>query len=339
MGGRSDLPLDKHPSPVPLWAACIDEKGKGHSAEPPNQNTMHQTIIPFDAQGRLLAKARGYAQALDMLIQDGLQAVDPLVRALPLADHDLKLKIVLMLGTMADPRVIPPLLALLRDAEQSENLRQAAAVQISLVGGLLRPAERRHLIDALISDLMAADPALRAYAAFALGWEGNQAAVAPLVDALCDEDPEVQQAAVTALTNINDDRLFTTLTQRLKRGAKEQQRTILYHLSCFTRRRAEIAAICAEFMAHQDADLRYDALVVLDTVSKVEKPLSLYLRCLQDSDPRVRNEALTLLLHTDKHTLAPLLPDLQTLLHEPAAPVRQSAVRLLHHINDGPAAL
>ncbi len=300
---------------------------------------MPETIIPFDAQGRLLAKARGYAQALDQLIQDGVQAVDPLVRALPLADNDLKLKIVLMLGAMADPRVIRPLHDLLRDAGQAENLRQAAAVQISLVGSLLPPAARGELVEALISDLMAADPALRAYAAFALGWEGNQAAVPPLVDALCDEDPEVQQAAVSALTNINDDRLFAILAQRLKRGAKEQQRTILYHLSCFTRRRAEIAVICTEFLAHQDADLRYDALVVLDTVSKGEKPLEVYLRCLQDGDPRIREQAFALLLGADKQSLKPFRPPLQALLQEPTAAVRQAAVRLLHHINDGPAAL
>lgn len=300
---------------------------------------MPETIIPFDAQGRLLAKARGYAQALDQLIQDGPQAVDPLVRALPLADNDLKLKIVLMLGTMADSRVIQTLYDLLRDAGQAENLCQAAAVQLSLVGGLLPLAERRKLADRLIADLASDNAALRAYAAFALGWEGNQAAVAPLVEALGDEDSEVQQAAVSALTNINDDRLFTALAGRLKRGAKEQQRAILYHLSCFTRRRAAIAAICAEFLSHPDADLRYDALVVLDTVSQKEKPLEIYLGCLHDNDPRIREQAFALLAQTDRQRLKALLPHLQRLLHDPSPTLRQAAVRLLHHTNGGPAPL
>jgi HEAT repeat protein len=300
---------------------------------------MSETIIPFDVQGRLLAKARGYAQAPDQLIQDGPLAVEPLVRALPLADGDLKLKIVLMLGTMADPRVVEPLYALLRDETQADNLRQAAAVQLSLVGALLPSTRRRDLAERLIADLAAGNAPLRGYAAFALGWESNQAAVAPLVDALCDEDLEVQQAAVSALTNINDDRLFTALAGRLKRGAKEQQRAILYHLSCFSRRRAEIATICAEFLGHRDADLRYDALVVLDTVSQTEKPLEIYLHCLQDGDPRIREQALTLLAHADRQRLKAILPHLQPLLHDPDAALRQAAVRLLHRINGGPAPL
>jgi len=300
---------------------------------------MPDTIIPFDAQGRLVAKARSYAQALDQLIQDGSQAVDPLVRALPLADSDLKLKIVLMLGTMADSRVIQPLYDLLRDEGQAENLCQAAALQLSLVGALLPPAERRKLAQRLIADLASDNAQLRGYAAFALGWEGNQAAVAPLVEALCDEDVEVQQAAVSALTNINDDRLFSALAGRLKRGAKEQQRAILYHLSCFTRRRAEIAAICAEFLYHPDADLRYDALVVLDTVSQKQKPLEIYLRCLQDNDPRIREQAFVLLTQADKQCLKALQPHLQSMLLDPNPSMRQTAVRLLHHINEGPAVL
>ena len=300
---------------------------------------MPDTIISFNAQGRLLANARGYAQALDQLILDGAQAIDPLVQALPLADSDLKLKIVMMLGTMADPRVVPPLYNLLRDAGQSENLRQAAAVQLSLLGGLLPPPERRELAAGLIADLASDNASLRGYAAFALGWEGNQAAVAPLVEALCDEDCEVQQAAVSALTNINDDRLFSALTGRLRRGAKEQQRVILYHLSCFTQRQAEIAAICSEFLSHPDADLRYDALVVLDTVSPTEKPLETYLRCLQDADPRIRDQAFALLAQTDRQRLKALRPHLQRLLHDPSPTMRQAAVRLLHHTNGGPAAL
>lgn len=300
---------------------------------------MPETIIPFDAQGRLLAKARGYAQALDQLIQDGPQAVDPLVRALPLADNDLKLKIVLMLGTMADPRVVQPLYSVLRDEGLTDNLRQAAAVQLSLAGGLLPATQRRDLAERLIADLTSDNAALRGYAAFALGWEGNQAAVTPLVAALGDDDLDVQQAAVSALTNINDDRLFTALAGRLKRGAKEQQRAILYHLSCFTRRRPEIAAICAEFLNHPDPDLRYDALVVLDTVSQTEKPLKIYLGCLQDNDPRIREQAFGLLAQSDRRRLKALQPHLQSLLHDPSPTMRQAAVRLLHHTNGGPTPL
>jgi HEAT repeat protein len=300
---------------------------------------MSDSIIPLDVQGRLLAKARSYIVALDQLIMDGEQAVSVLVKALPLADSDLKLKIVLMLGTMADSQVIEPLCNIMRDGCQTESLRHAASVQLSLVGGMVKGSESENLAASLVADLGSDNPMVRANAAFALGWDGNLKAVAPLVDALCDEDLEVQQAAVSALSNINDDRLFTALAKRLKCGAKEQQRCILYHLCGFSNRQAAIAEICGEYLGHKDADLRYDALVVLDAVSQGEKPLAIYLQCLKDSDPRIREQALLLLPQGDKQRLKPITAFVQPLVQDPCANIRQAAVRLLHHINDGPCAL
>ncbi|MFZ1986165.1 MAG: HEAT repeat domain-containing protein [Desulfatitalea sp.] len=300
---------------------------------------MSDAIIPLDVQSRLLAKARSYVVALDQLLLDGEQAIDVLVRALPLADNDLKLKIVLMLGTMADFQVIGPLCNIMRDWSLAESLRHAASVQLSLVGGMVKGPESENLAAGLISDLESDNPIVRANAAFALGWDGNLKAVAPLVNALCDEDLEVQQAAVSALSNINDDRLFTALAERLKCGAKEQQRCILYHLCGFSDRQAVVAEICGEYLGHKDADLRYDALVVLDAVSEGEKPLAIYLRCIEDDDPRIREQALLLLSQADKQRLKPMAARVQPLVLDPCANIRQAAVRLLHHINDGPSAL
>jgi HEAT repeat protein len=300
---------------------------------------MSDSIIPLDVQGRLLAKAHSYVVALDQLIMDGEQAVAVLVKALPLADSDLKLKIVLMLGTMADSQVIAPLCNIMRDGCQTESLRHAASVQLSLVGGMVKGSESENLAASLVADLGSDNPMVRANAAFALGWDGNLKAVAPLVYALCDEDLEVQQAAVSALSNINDDRLFVALAERLKCGAKEQQRCILYHLCGFSNRRAAIAEICGEFLGHKDADLRYDALVVLDAVSEGEKPLATYLQCLEDDDPRIREQALLLMSQADKQRLKPVTARVQPLVQDPCANIRQAAVRLLHRISDGPSAL
>jgi HEAT repeat protein len=297
---------------------------------------MTDSIIPFDAEARLLGKVRGYLCNMEELIQDGDQAVGLLINALHLADSDLKLRIVLMLGAMADPRVIDPLYQLMADDKQYDSLRHAAAVQLSLVGARIAD---NGWVDRLVGDLGDAEPFMRASAAFALGWEGNRRAVAALVNALGDPDMEVQQAAVSALTNIKDERLFAVLTERLVSGPKEQQRCILYHLCCFASRRREVAQICTRFLSHPDADLRYDALVVLDAVSGVAKPLPLFLQCLEDPDPRIREVALAYLDGEDKRRLKALAPKVRPLARDPVPNIRQAAVRLLHHICDGPVAM
>lgn len=300
---------------------------------------MTETVIPFNAHERMLAKVRGYLSAMDKLIQDGSSAISLLIQALDVAENDLKLKIVLMLGTVAEPQVIWPLYKIMTDTRQNESLRHAAAVQLSLVGGMIISDEVDALVDSLIADLMYDDPLIRANAAFALGWEGNQRAVPHLVESLCDSDIEVQQAAVSALSNIRDDRLFTFLIDRLKRGSKEQQRCILYHLGCFSSRQLQVIQICTHYLSDKDADLRYDALVVLDAVSGSEKPLHLYLYCLQDSDVRIREQALVAMTAMNGSRLKGIEVQIRPLLRDPSPSIRQAAVRLLHHIYDGPAAL
>lgn len=59
----------------------------------------------------------------------------------------------------------------------------------------------------------------------------------------------------------------------------------------------------------------------------------------KDNDPRIREQALALLTQTDKQRLKALQPRLLPMLLDPSANIRQAAVRLLHHINEGPAVL
>ncbi len=302
-------------------------------------NYSRDKVIPFNAEGRMLAKARSYLSAMDKMIEDGGRAIDLLVKALDVAENDLKLKIVLMLGTMADSQVIMPLYKIMANPLQNENLRHAAAVQLSLVGGMVPAAEADILVDHLISDLHFSDPQKRANAAFALGWEGNQRAVPYLVELLCDTDIEVQQAAVSALSNIRDEKLFFFLADRLSRGSKEQQRCILYHLGCFSSKQQEVVKICASYLNHEDPDLRYDALVVLDAVSNPQKPVNLYLRCLDDSDVRLREQALVYLTSIDNDRLKGIEVRVRPLLKDPSTNIRQAAVRLMHHIYDGPGSV
>lgn len=292
---------------------------------------MSKKIIRFDADQRLLGKVRAYLSALDELIGGGNEAVDLLLKAFWVADEELKVKIVIMLGTVARPQVAWSLLDIMRDPAQSETVRQAAAIQISVMGSALK--DRNALVDQLRGDLQDEAPFLRASAAMALGWEGNSLAAPDLIDCLSDDDIDVQQAAVNALSNLHDDSLFTKLAQRLQKGGKEQQRSILYNLSHFPSRYGEAAQICRTFVHHSDPDLRYDALVVLHILSDADRESEINDHCLDDSDARIRELALTHFLGVERSRLKKIMPRVRRLVNDPQVRVRQAATRLVHHVD------
>jgi hypothetical protein len=292
---------------------------------------MTEKIIRFDGQERLLARVRTYLSALDELISDGDHGVAMLLKAFQIADEELKVKIVIMLGTIPRPLVAWSLLDIMRDTSQSENVRQAAAIQISVMGGILE--EKTALVAQLRKDLEADVPFVRANAAFALGWEGNLQVAPDLIDCLSDEDIEVQQAAVNALSNLRDESLFTMLAQRLQIGAKDQQRSILYNLSHFPSRYGEAARICKTFIHHGDPDLRYDALVVLHSLSDITREMAIYEHCLDDEDPRIRELALMRLRVVEHSRLEIIMPKVRRMVGDRHARVRQAATRLVHRID------
>jgi HEAT repeat protein len=291
---------------------------------------MTDNIIQFDVHERLLAKVRCYIYGVEKLIREGDDAIDLLLRAYPLAKDDMKIKIVLLLGTLASPAVVDPLLTIMRSDADSEAIRQAAAIQLSVVGGVLSDSEP--LVCQLLEALQGESTFERANAAFALGWQGNLQAAPFLIDCLFDAEAEVQQAAVNALSNIQDDRLFRVLTDRLHKSSKEQQRSILYNLGQFSSRYKEIVQICKKYLFNRDSDLRYDALVVLNTVTDPNESVTLLEKCLNDPDARIRERALTTLAAADHHLLTALTPEVRKLLNDNSSLVRRAAVRLIHHI-------
>jgi HEAT repeat protein len=219
----------------------------------------------------------------------------------------------------------------MRNDAGSEAIRQAAAIQLSVVGGVLRDSEP--LAHQLLQVLQGSSTFERANAAFALGWQGNLQAAPFLIDCLFDAETEVQQAAVNALSNIQDDRLFSILTDRLHKSSKEQQRSILYNLGQFSSRYNEIVQICKKYLFNRDSDLRYDALVVLNTVAEPNESVTLLEKCLNDPDARIRERALTTLTAADHHLLTVLEPDVRKLLNDNSSHVRRAAVRLIHHMS------
>jgi HEAT repeat protein len=292
---------------------------------------MPENVIPFNAQARLIEKVNHYISAVDQLVSDGDQALDLLLGAFAVADHDLKIKIVLLLGALANPKVVAPLLTIMQDIDQGDAIRQAAAIQLSVVGGIV--TETGQLVEQLLAALRSDDPFDRANAAFALGWEGNLRAVAPLIECLVDEEIDVQQAAVNALSNLQEDHIFAVLAKRLRKSPKEQQRTILYNLGHFESRHDEITQICRTFIHHSDADLRYDALVVLNSVSDPADHLALYEHCFKDSDACVRELALTQLVVLERIQLLAIEASIRALLNDDIVSVHQAAIRLIHQMH------
>ncbi|MEJ2037907.1 MAG: HEAT repeat domain-containing protein [Desulfosarcinaceae bacterium] len=287
-------------------------------------------IIRFDAHDRLLAKARAYISAPDEMMQAPGEAITLLFKAFKVADEELKLKIVLMLGTLARPQVIWPLYKLMHDDQESESIRHAAAIQLSVIGEILE--NPKPLVQQLKQDLRSENAFTRACSAFALGWEGNRAAVFALIEKLYDDDPEVQQAAVNSLANLNDERLFDLLVERLQNGTREQKRSILYNLYRFTARKSEVIRIYKSYILGCDHSLAYDALAIFETIADPISNLVIYRQCLKNADPRLRELSLARLLATRSPRLAILEPDVGPLIKDPDPRVRQAAIRLYNYI-------
>jgi HEAT repeat protein len=166
-------------------------------------------------------------------------------------------------------------------------------------------------------------------AAFALGWEGNARAAIPLIELLYDPDIQVQQTAVNALSNLRDDRIFNLMLERLQHGSPEQQRSILYNLWRFYTRQQEVEAVYLQYLQHQDADFRLDALVLLGLVAPPEKHLTIYRKCLQDHHPRIRALALKQISVAGLERLAGLKEEIRAMLSDPDMEVKQAAIKIL----------
>jgi HEAT repeat protein len=292
---------------------------------------MTAHVIPFLSGKRLIDTVHGYIDGtLAISSRNSDHMIEILLEGIKIADPDLKLKILLFLGTRGSKFAIDPLYDVMHADDQSEAVRHMAAIQISVVAGTHNDTPR--LRARLIRDLGSDDAVIRANAAFALGWEGNTDAAEPLIECLRDEDSDVRQAAVSALCNIGDDRLFKLLVTTLMSGDREQKRTLLFHLYRYSARKTAFENICRRLMDDADSDVRHDALLVFNSVSDPLDNLPCYQHCLRDTDARIRNLALGILLTVDPGRLHPLQRHIQQLLHDPDPNVKQSAIKLYNKI-------
>ncbi len=289
-------------------------------------------VIDFNSKEQLLAKVQAYTESIELVMEDAAEAIPFLCRAIKHASVDLKLKIILLLGSFPKEDVAWTLYHIMTDQAESEEIRQAASVQLSVTASFLDNTQP--IVDQLIRVIKGEDSTQRRLAAFALGWEGNAQAAIPLIEMLYDADTDVQQTAVNALANLRDDGILNLLFERLDHGPLDQKRAILYNLWRFYSRREEVVAVYLQYLEHPDEDLRFDALVLLGPVVEIETYLETYGRCLHDRSPRIRRLALEYLLDLDAKCLADIHKKIESLLTDPDQAVKRLAIQCVHKIND-----
>jgi HEAT repeat protein len=292
---------------------------------------MTQTnIIQFNPIERVLKKVDKLLETKELFFEDRETAIPLLLNALKYADNTLKQKIILLLGSSAKQEIAWPLYQMLSDPKENEEIRYIAAVQLRVIFPTLKDSQL--LIDRLLQDLENEDSELRLYAAGALGWNGNFQAAIPLIALLYDSDMDVMQAAVNALTDLGDDRIFTILYDRLKYGALDQKRCILFNLWHLTSKQDEVIEVYLDYLSHPNAELRYDALVLLKALTEPEECLDAYIQCLNDDDSRIRLLALECIGEADKNRIIDFKKKIAAMYADPDLDVQAAAKKIMSQL-------
>ncbi|MFZ1954586.1 MAG: HEAT repeat domain-containing protein, partial [Desulfobacterales bacterium] len=221
--------------------------------------------------------------------------------------------------------IVWPLYRLLTDPGEDEEVRHDAAIQLSVTGSFLRQPQA--LIDQLVAALKNTDPTVRAAAAFALGWRGNAVAAIPLIELLYDSDVQVQQAAVNALSNLQDDRILGLLLDRLNHASLEQRRSILYNLWRFSDRLEKVTEVYLRILDHTEDELRVDALVLLGMIGGMKHHLPAYRKFLKDTNARIRELAYKEMAGLTPQELVAFRSDIEAGLSDPEAKVKRAALK------------
>lgn len=289
-------------------------------------------VIKFDSKERILIKARSYVESLETFFDESEQAIPLLIKAMKLGDREFKRDIMLLLGSFAKEEVVWPLYDLMTDPAESEEVRHNAAIQLSVIGPLLKNSQP--LVDRLLQEVDSVDAQRRLHATFAIGWEGNFQAATSLVERLFDRDSEVQQTAVNALCNLRDDRILDLLLDRLNHGPFEQKRIILLNLWRFYSKREKVTQVYIKFLEHEDPELRFDALLCLKPLTDGGNHVDLYRKRLTDKDSRIRALSLKRLAdEAAESVLQSLRAEVDDLLNDPDMEVKRAAVTILKKIN------
>jgi HEAT repeat protein len=285
-------------------------------------------VIKFESKERILAKAKKYVDSVETFLDETDQAIPLLLKAMKLADRDFKLEIMLLLGSFAKDAVVWPLYDLMTDPSESEEIRHDSAIQLSVIGPLLKNSQP--LVDRLLEEIGSSDVERRRHATFAIGWEGNFQAATSLIERLFDNDSEVQQTAINALCNLRDDRILDLLLDRLNHGPFEQKRIILFNLWRFYSKREKVTEVYLKCLEHEDPKLRFDALVCLGPITEVRDYIDAYRKCLRDKDGRIRELALKRLAEeAGEIARQSLRAEIEPLINDPQMKIKSAALKIL----------
>jgi HEAT repeat protein len=288
--------------------------------------------IPFDAKARLLEKARRYVESAEKFLADGEPAVSLMLRAMKHADRPLRREIMAILGSFAKNSVVEPLYGMMTDPAEDEETRHDAAIHLSVLGPLIKDSQA--LTERLLGLLDSAEAEQRLYATAALGWRGNYQAAIALVGRLYDTDNRVQQAAIGALCNLRDDRILELLIDRLEHGRAEERHVILLNLWRLGARGERVKEVYFQCLEHEDADVRFDALLCIRPITKVGDHVELYRKCVQDPAPKIRALALRRLAdEAGESVLKSLRPEVEVALNDPDVAIKKAALEILRKLN------
>jgi HEAT repeat protein len=285
-------------------------------------------VIAFDSKRRILERAKKYVESVELFLDGEDQAVSLMLKALKHADGDLKREIMFVLGTFAKEKVVWPLFDMMTDSSEDEEVRNNAAIQLSVIGPFL--SDPQALVDRLLEEIQSSDVERRLHATFAVGWKGNVRAALPLVERLYDSDSRVQETAVNALCNLRDDKVLQLLVDRLEHGPMQQKRIILFNLWRFSSKKNEVKEIYRKYVEHESPELRFDALVCLGPIGNVRQDVDVYRKCLTDDDERVRELALKRLAEEGGEAiLHSLRAEILASLDDPVIKVKKAALKAL----------
>jgi len=290
-----------------------------------------EKVIPFNYKQRLIEKAVQYLEKYEFSSTYPNRAISILRKAVKIADRQLKHRIISLFGSLNRPELIWNLYQIMIDERESEDIRHHASVQLNTAAtGLKNP---QTLIACLTDKLTHPDPFTRALVVFALGWEGNTSAIIALIEKCYDLDIEVQQAAVDALTNIGDQRIFLFLVDRLKHAPIDQKKVILYNLASFTDYHDQVIDIYNKYLEHEEPEIRCDALAVMGSIAASEVFMAAIQKGLKDPHRQVKTLCLENLSDFSIDELSSISSEITALTTDPEPTVRQAAEKLLTSID------
>ncbi len=287
---------------------------------------MTSAIIPFDLNQRLLDQAQFYIKNPSKILEEREKAVPLLLKALKAGDLELRRQIILLLCSIAKEDIYWPLYEIMKDENESDELRDQAAIHLAVIGPFLD--DPQGLVRRLIADISSGDREIKTRAIMALGWEGNLMAVVPLIECMYEKDLEVQELAVNALCNLKDSRLMGLLADRIKTCSFDQKRAILFNLWRFKDKEDEVAKIYKKELESGDPALKLDILILLGQIKARPENESVYRELLKDKSSRVRAMALERLGELGALSYEELLP----FLDDTSMEVKRAALMIIQNL-------